>query len=321
MRKVLHWFAAIAVSTFGTVVTAQDIYPSKPIQIVVGFTPGGGGDTIARAIAPVLSAELKVPVVVENKPGASGAIATEQVARAKPDGYTLLIGTPGALTIAGSLRKIPYDPARDFTNISQLTSYPNIIVAAENAKFSSVQELLREAKQHPGRIAYGSTGNGATPHLAIAYLNMLMGTEMHHVSYKGNPQAVTDVVAGHVDIFTGDPPALLKLVEAGRLKALAVTSAKRSRLFPAIPSMGESGVPDYDVQFWHALMGPKGLPDNVVRALNGALKKFAADQQKVQRIEAVGMEVRLSTPEELSHKLAEETARWRKVIKAYKIEE
>ena len=300
---------------------AQESYPSRPIQIIVGFTPGGGSDTVARVLGPDLSAELNVPVVIENKPGAGGVIATDYVAKAQPDGYTLLLASPGAYTIAVSLRTLPYDPVKDFTMIGQLTSYPNILVASTESGITSVSDLIRKAKANPGKLDFATSGIGTTPQLAVAYLGMLTGTNFTQIPHKGTPQALGEVLAGRIPLMIGDPPALMPHVETGKLRALAVTTKDRSPLFPSIPSMKEVGVPEFDVPFWHALTGPKGLPPEVVSRLGAALEKILARKQIDEKIEAAGMGVKFSSPAELSQKMADERARWANVIKVNNIKE
>lgn len=294
-------------------------YPNKPITLVVGFTPGGGSDTVARVIAPALSAEFKVPVLVENKVGAGGAISTDFVAKAKPDGYTMLVASPGALTIAVSLRKLPYDPAKDFTPISQLTSYPNILVANSSSGINSVAELIKQAKARPGKLDFASTGAGTTTHLAFAHMAMLTGIDLGHVPYKGNPQAMNDLLGGQVQLFIGDPPPLLGHIETGRLKALAVTIKTRFKQFPNIPSMSEAGVPGYDVPFWHGLMGPQGLPADVVARWDEVIARVMARKDVIDKIEAAGMGVEYRPGAQLAKQIADETARWANVIKVNNI--
>lgn len=318
--KILSCAAALAAALcFGTSQAGE--YPQAPIKLVVGFVPGGSSDTIARIVGSGLSAELKVPVIVENKPGAGGVIATDFVAKTRPDGYTLLLATPGALTVAGALRKLPYDPARDFTPIAHLDSGAYVMVTGPRAAFSNVAEVVRAAKQRPGHLVYASTGVGATPHLAFAYLNMLTGTEMRHVPYKGNPPAVVDLMGGLVDLFLADPPAVMPQVEAGKLKALAVTTRTRFRLFPQIPTVVESGVPDYDVRLWHGLAGPAALPPAIVTTLYAALGKVMASKEVVSAIENAGLEVDLRAPAQLAKTIAQEQLRWADVVRVNNITE
>ncbi|MDO8277793.1 MAG: tripartite tricarboxylate transporter substrate binding protein [Burkholderiaceae bacterium] len=320
-RMLSAGVAFLILSCFGTMSMAADPYPTKPIQIIVGFTPGGGSDLVARLLAPGLSAEFGVPVVVENKVGAGGVIAADIVAKSKPDGHTLLLASPGAFTIAVSLRKLPYDPAKDFTTIAQLDSYPNILVVNTQSGINSFADLVRKAKENPGKLNYASTGNGATPHLAFAHLNMITGIDTRHIPYKGNPPAIADLLGGQVSLFIGDPLPLMPHIESGKLKALAVTTKDRFRLLPNIPSMAEVGVAGYDVPFWHALVGPRDMPPEVVAKLEAALRKIMVRKEFVTAIENAAMAVELVGGAQLSRRMAEERSRWEKVIKANNIKE
>ncbi len=295
-------------------------YPSRPITLVVGFTPGGGSDTVARVLAPVLSTEFKVPFVIDNKPGAGGAIATEIVAKSKPDGYTFAVASPGAYTIAVSLRKLPYDPVKDFTTVAQLTSYPNILVANASSGLTSIPDMIKWAKANPGKLNFASTGAGTTTHLAFEHMAMMTGISLNHVPYKGNPQAMNDLLGGQVQLFIGDPPGLLQHIESGRLKALGVTTRARFKQFATVPSIGEAA-PGYDVPFWHGLTAPRGLPPEIVSRWEEVLARVLARKDVIEKIEAAGMGVQFRTGAQLAQQMADETARWANVIKVNNIKE
>lgn len=315
---VLAIFAAFATGV-GTPAEANDAFGSRPIQLIVGFTPGGGSDTAARLIAPILAKELRATVIVDNKPGAAGIIASDFVAKAKPDGHTLLVASPGAFTIAPYLNKLPYDPVKDFTPVSQLTYYPNIMVAGAETGIQNVPDLIAKAKAAPGKYNFASTGVGATPHLAFAYLSMLAGIDLNHVPYKGNPQAVADVLGGRVEFYVADPTAVLPHIQTGKLHALALTTKDRSRLLPDIPSMTDAGIAKFDVPFWHGLMGPKGLPDDIVKKLTSALKVAHEDREVNAALEKAGMEFRLSNPKDFAAMMDGERSRWKYVIETNNI--
>ncbi|WP_290810664.1 tripartite tricarboxylate transporter substrate binding protein [Ferrovibrio sp.] len=319
--RYLPVLAVLAAFVIGAVAPAKanDAFGSKPIQLIVGFTPGGGSDTAARVIAPILAKELRATVIVDNKPGAAGIIASDFVAKAKPDGHTLLVASPGAFTIAPYLNKLPYDPVKDFTPVSQLTFYPNIMVAGAETGITSVSELIAKTKAAPGKYNFASTGVGATPHLAFAYFSMLTGIDLNHVPYKGNPQAVADVLGGRVEFYVADPAAVLPHIQTGKLRALALSTKDKSRLFPDIPSMTEAGVPKFDVPFWHGLMAPKGLPDDIVKKLLAALSVIGADREVNAAIEKAGMELRLSNPKDFAQMMDGERARWKYVIETNNI--
>jgi len=298
---------------------AEDKFGSKTIQLVVGFTPGGGSDIAARVIAPIIAKEIGTTVIVENKPGAAGIIAADFVAKAAPDGHTLLIASPGAFTIAPYLNKLPYDPVKDFTPVSQLTYYPNIMVAGAETGIKSVRELIQKAKSSPGKYNFASTGVGATPHLAFSYFDMLTGIDLNHVPYKGNPQAVADVLGGRIEFYVADPAVVLPHIQTGKLNALALSTKDRSPLFPDIPSMADAGVPKFDVPFWHGLMGPKGMSAEIVNKLYAALKVAVGDDAVKAAIEKAGMELRTSNPKDFLQMMDGERARWKYVIETNNI--
>lgn len=298
---------------------ADDKFGSRTIQLVVGFTPGGGSDIAARVIAPILAREIGTTVIVENKPGAAGILSADFVAKAKADGHTLLIGSPGAFTIAPYLNKLPYDPVKDFTPVSQLTYYPNIVVAGAETGIKSISELIQKAKSNPGKYNFASTGVGATPHLAFSYLNMLAGIDLNHVPYKGNPQAVADVLGGRVEFYVADPAAVLPHIQTGKLNALALSTKDRSRLFPDIPSMTDAGLPSFDVPFWHGVLGPRGMSAEIVHKVHAALKVAAADSAVNAAIQKAGMELRISNPKDFLQMMDGERARWKHVIETNNI--
>ena len=286
---------------------------SRPVRIVVGFPPGGGADVLARAIAQPLSKELGGTVIVENRPGAGGLTATEQVARAAADGYTLYIATPGSFTIWPTLRKLNYDPAKDFAWISNLVTMPNLLVTTANSPYKDVASLVAAAKAPGANINYGSGGVGTIGQIAAEQLNELANIHLKHVPYKGTAPLITDVIGGVVPITFSDPSAK-SLVEAGKLRLLAVTSAKRSRLFPSTPTMAESGVPGYDLSNWYGLVAPAGTPADVVSKLNGAIRKVMVQQEVRVALEGAGMEAISTTPKEFGDHVSGERRKWAALI-------
>lgn len=294
---------------------AQQQWPgsSRPVRIVVGFPPGGGVDTLARAIAQPLAKELGATVVVENRPGAGGLIATEQAARATPDGYTLYIATPGSFTIWPTLRKLNYNPATDFAWISNLVTMPNLLVTTADSPYKDVAGLVAAAKVPGANIDYGSGGVGTLGQIAAEQFNELAGIQLKHVPYKGTAPLIIDVVAGVVPITFSDPSAK-GLVDAGKLRLLAVTSAKRSPLFPDTPTMAESGVPGYDLSNWYGLVAPAGTPPEIVDTLNSALRKVMAQPAVRKTLEAAGMEAISTTPKEFGDHVAAERSKWAALI-------
>ena len=287
---------------------------SKPIRVVVGFPPGGGADALARAIAPALSDQLKANVIIDNRPGAGGLIATEMVAKSAPDGYTLYIATPGSFTIWPNLRKLNYDPQKDFAPVSVLVTMPNVLVTGADTPYKDVQGMLAAVRSANGKFSYASGGNGTIGQIAAEQFKMLAGVQMQHVPYKGTTPALTDVMGGVVPITFSDPSAK-PLIASGKLRALAVTTAKRSPQFPGVPTVAEAGVPGYDVTNWYGLVAPAGTPPEVITQLNKALVKVMADPEIRHRLAISGMDATSDTPQQFAKLLDSERARWGDLIR------
>lgn len=287
---------------------------SKPIRMVVGFPPGGGADALARAIAPALSDQLKANVIIDNRPGAGGLIATELVARSAPDGYTLYIATPGSFTIWPNLRKLNYDPQKDFAPVSVLVTMPNVLVTGADTPFKDVQGMLAAVRSANGKFSYASGGNGTIGQIAAEQFKMLAGVQMQHVPYKGTTPALTDVMGGVVPITFSDPSAK-PLIASGKLRALAVTTATRSAQFPGVPTVAEAGVPGYDVTNWYGLVAPAGTPADVIATLNKALVKVMADPDIRHRLAVSGMDATSDTPQQFARLLSTERAKWGDLIR------
>jgi tripartite-type tricarboxylate transporter receptor subunit TctC len=295
---------------------AQTWNPDRPIRLVVGFAAGGGTDITARTMAQRLQQEVGQPIVVENRPGAGGNIATEAVVRAAPDGYTLLLGTIAALSVNPSLFKnLPFDPQTDLTPISMAGDILNILVSAVDKPFRSVADLIAAAKAAPDTLSYGSSGVGGTGHLAGALMDQMAGVKTIHVPYRGGGPLSTDILSGKVDFSFATASTTLPHVQAGKLRALAVPTLKRSELLPDIPAMSET-LPGYDVPNWNALVGPKGLPAPIVARYNAALRATLADPEVRKSLVSHGVEPIPSSPEELTRFIREQTAKWRPVIEA-----
>ena len=288
--------------------------PSKPIRVVVGFPPGGGADALARAIAPALSDQLKANVIIDNRPGAGGLIATDLVAKAAPDGYTLYIATPGSFTIWPNLRKLAYDPQKDFAPVSVLVTMPNVLVTGADTPYKDVQGLLAAVKSANGKFSYASGGNGTIGQIAAEQFKMLAGVQMQHVPYKGTTPALTDVMGGVVPITFSDPSAK-PLIASGKLRVLAVTTAKRSPQFPGVPTVAEAGVPGYEVTNWYGLVAPAGTPPDVITQLNKALVKVMADPDIRHRLAQSGMDPTSDTPQQFAKLLDSERAKWGDLIR------
>lgn len=285
----------------------------KPIRIVVGFPPGGGADLLARAISAPLAHEVGANVIVDNRPGAGGLIATEYVAKSAPDGYTLYIATPGSFTIWPSLRKLNYQPSKDFAPISNLVTMPNLLVTGANTPYQDVAGLIAAAKAPGAHINYGSGGVGTIGQIAAEQFNEIAGVRMKHVPYKGTAPLITDVVGGVVPVTFSDPSAKA-LVDSGKLRLLAVTSAQRSPLFPNTPTLAESGLKGYDLSNWYGLVAPAGTPPAIVAKLNAAIRKVMVRPEVRKQLESAGMEAISTTPDQFAQHIAHEGQRWGALI-------
>ncbi|ARP80700.1 hypothetical protein CAL12_07505 [Bordetella genomosp. 8] len=286
--------------------------PAVPVRIVVGFPPGGGADVLARAAALGVSKALNTNVMVENRPGASGIIATDYVARAKPDGYTLYIATPGSLTILPSLQKVPYNPAKDFTPISLLVTMPNVLVTSPNSGINSIKDLIARAKTGKD-VTYASGGNGTIGQMAAEQFNMMAGIRMRHIPYKGTTPALTDVASGLVEVTFSDP-SVKTLVQGGKLKALGVTTTSASGEFPGAPPIGEA-VPGYELTNWYGVIAPAGVPADVVEKLNKAFAQAMANPEIVKQLAASGMTATSDTPAQFGELMTKERAKWADLVK------
>ncbi|NDZ16507.1 tripartite tricarboxylate transporter substrate binding protein [Variovorax sp. WS11] len=314
-RRLLRLGASLALAVAALPAAQAADWPSadKPVRIVVGFPPGGGADVLARVISTGLAAEIGGNVIVENRPGAGGLLATEAVARAPADGYTLYIATPGSFTIWPSLRKLKYDASKDFAAVSLLVTMPNLLVTGAATPYDSVAGLIAAARAPGARLNYASGGVGTIGQIAAEQFNVLAGLNLSHVPYKGTAPALTDVMGGMVPITFSDPSAKSQ-IDGGKLKLLAVTTAKRSRLFPDTPTMAESGVAGYDVMNWYGLVAPAGTPPAVVSKLNAGLVKVMAQADVRQRLEAAGMEATSSSPRQFGELMSRERSKWAALI-------
>jgi len=295
---------------------AQD-YPNKPITYIVPFTPGGTTDVIGRTIAQGLSSALKQPVVVDNKPGQAGGIGASQVAKAKPDGYTLLGGTISTHAInAGLYKDLSYDPVKDFEPVTLVGFIPNALYVDASLPIKNVQELIAFLKANDKKRTFASSGSGTSTHLAGELFADIIGVKLEHIPYKGTPQAMQDVAGGNVTFMFDQLTAGLPLVKAGKLRLLAVTTAKRSPLSPDTPTMAEAGINNFEMSSWQAVYAPKGTPKPIVDKLNTEIVKIlkAPDtRQKMQ--DTMGIEVVASSPEELTKLMQSEIPRWTALIK------
>jgi len=313
-----RWFppllAALVLACSVSTALAQ-AYASKPIRIVVGFPPGGGVDINARLLAPELTQAFGQQVIVDNRPGAGTNIANELVARAAPDGYTLLINT-AALVINMSLyKKVAYDAVRDFAPLSLFSMAPNILVVHASVPVKSAKEFVALAKSRPGKLNYSSAGAGTTQHLAGELFNLRAGTKIVHVPYKGSAPSITALISGEVDLTYANIPAISAHVKAGRLRPLANLGPKRSDQLPQVPTMKEAGVAGVEVVVWYGLLAPAATPRDIVVKLADAIARAARTPNMRQRLIDLGAEPVGSTPEEFGKLLREELVRWAEVVK------
>ena len=316
MKKNSSLVSALALALALTVCGSAfaQSYPSRSTRLIVSFPPGGPADLLGRFIAQKLTESFGQQVVVDNRPGANSIIAAELTAKAAPDGYTLLMAIDGAMVMNPALyTKLPYDPQKDFTPISLLSRSPNIFVVQPSLPVQSVQQFIAYAKATPGTLNFGSGGRGTSSHLSGELLKSMAGLQLVHVPYKGATPAITDLIAGHIQLFIGNLPPILPQVQAGKLKALAVTSSKRWPELPNLPTMAESGLPGYETVAWFALLGPANLPPAIAQRLSTE----AAAVMKTVDVRAAllkqGMEAIGSSAEELTAFIATDIARWKKV--------
>jgi tripartite-type tricarboxylate transporter receptor subunit TctC len=292
-------------------------YPSRPIRFVVPYPPSGAADIVARALAPRMSEILGQPVVVENRSGASGTIAADAAAKAAPDGYTLLMGHSNSNAIAPFvLPKVPYDAATDFTPITYVGYVPNVLVTHPSVPATSVKELIEIAKRKPGGFTFASSGIGSTQHVAGELFERIAGIFLVHIPYRGSGQAVQDLLAGNVNMNFDTMPPVLPHIRAGTLRALAISTPQRLPQLPDVPTFAEAGIKGFDVTNWYSVMGPKGLPKEIVAKLNDAVLQAMNDAKVRPTLEAQGVQFgTFRTPEEFGRFVSDELAKYRKLIK------
>jgi len=299
--------------------SAQAAYPSRPLHVIVPFTPGGSTDVLARAIGIELSRAWGQAVVIENVPGAGGSVGAERVAKAPADGYTLLMGHIGTLAINPSLYpKLNYQPLQSFTPVAWIARVPNVLVVHASVPARTLAELVALAKAKPGQLAYGSGGNGSAAHITMEYLKLQTGTSFLHIPYRGTAPAVNDLLAGQVQVLFTGAPALLPHIKAGKLRALAVSSPKRIAALPDVPTVAESGVPgtkDFEADQWYGMAAPAGTPGDVVTALNRQINLSLNSAEVKSRLAAEGAEATPATPEAFGQLIATQLRRWERVIR------
>jgi tripartite-type tricarboxylate transporter receptor subunit TctC len=313
MKTLAALFVALVLAMPG--IAAAQAFPARPIRIVVTYPPGGGADLMARLIAPRMSEQLGQPVVVENKPGASGQIGASEVARSPADGYTLMLDASSYSVNPSLYAKLPYEPAKAFTPIAVLALFPNVLVVTPGFEARDVKQLIAMAKAKPGTIAFASSGNGSAQHLSGELFRQKTGVEMTHVPYKGGGPAMNDVMGGQVPVFFANMASSLPQIKAGKLRPLALTGSKRSPALPDIPTMAEAGVPGYEVYEWNAIFAPAGTPAPVIAKLADAIAKAAQSGELRERVTSLGGELTGYGPAEADRFVKEQTDLWGKVVK------
>jgi tripartite-type tricarboxylate transporter receptor subunit TctC len=317
-RAFTHHLAVFAVcAVCAAPLWAQDAFPSKPLRIVVPFAAGGGVDILTRVLAQHLGDALHQQVIVEDRTGAGGNVGVDVVAKSPPDGYTLVMGTTGTHTInPGLYSKMPFDAEKDFRPITLIASVPNLLVVNPSLPVHDVKELVALAKSQPGKLSFASFGNGTSNHLSGEMFKSAAGITVLHVPYKSATQAVTDLIAGQTQFAFVNTPLALPQVRAGKLRALAVTGAKRSPATPDYPTMSEAGVPGFVVESWYGLLAPAGTPDAVIAKLHDATVAVLARPEVREFFAKQGADVETSTPAEFAARIRKEKAQWAEVIKA-----
>lgn len=295
---------------------AQATYPAKTVKIVVPYPPGGTNDTVVRLLAQRLGDRLGQPFIVENKPGASGNLGAEQVARASADGYTLLLVTMGHSIHPSLYNNLRYDIRKDLAPVTSLTTGPALLMVNPNLGIQNLKDLIAQAKAKPGALNFSSAGNGSSTHLGTEYLSAEAGIRMTHIPFNGSAPAMMDVIAGNSQVVMDLMFSATPQVQGGKLKAIAQTGAKRSASMPDLPTVAESGLPGFELSIWNGLMAPAGTPHDVINKLNGEIKQVIESKDFKDRLAAQGYEPFPSTPEQFGQRIASDIDRWAKVVKS-----
>src|ERR671914_1781418 len=295
-------------------------YPAKPVRVIVPYPPGGGNDTLGRLFAAKLGERMGQPFVVENRPGAGTMIGTEAAAKSAPDGYTILLSSIATHALAPNLyARVPYDPIKDFAPISLLGIAPTVLVVNSDLPAENLQELIALAKSKPGQLAYASGGNGTPPHINAEVFKSVAGVDLLHVAYKGGGPALTDLIAGRVHVMLDTAASAMPHVRSGKLRALALSSPKRSAEYPDLPTFAEAGLPQYDTNAWYSMHAPAGMPPDIVRRLNAELVAILKDEDILFRFKQLSTDPVGNSPEEFAAFVRAELDKYARIIKAANI--
>jgi tripartite-type tricarboxylate transporter receptor subunit TctC len=319
MRKIILSFFAVSNLLFASNLLAQD-YPNKPIKVLVGYAPGGAVDLVARTLGQNLSASMGQSIVIENKPGAGTNIAVKQLIDSPADGYTLMVAANALAANMSLYKPQPFDIDKDITPIAMIGRVPVVIATSADSKYQKISDLIKAAKANPDFITYGTPGNGATPHMAMKFFEQAAGISLKHVPYKGGAPAITDLIGGQLDLVAVNMLEVAPHVKSGKLKIVAVMSAKRSPLFPEIPTVAESGFPGFEASVWYSLIAPAKTPASIVKTLHSQVEKALQSKEMTERLGSVGGEVSPGTTAQLTAYLNSERKRYEKLVREANIQ-
>ncbi len=307
--------ALMLTAVLGAPAMAADVYPFKPVSLVVPYAPGGGVDTVGRIVAKGLGEKLGKPVIVENKPGAGSNVGSDYVARSAPDGYTLLLASPATAVNVSLYKRLPFDPAKDFRPVTLIGKVPSVMIVSKEVPAATLQEFVALAKKAPGTLNFGSGGNGTSEHLAGEMFKSMAGLDIVHVPYRGGAAAIGDLIAGRISVIIVNQITALPLIQAGRVRALAVADDKRSPLLPDVPTFAEQGYPDYRVSVWWGVLAPAGVPDDIVAKLDANVRAALAMPDAKQSLQKMGVDIMAQGPAPFGAFLARETQLWAGIVK------
>lgn len=315
MRRLAALFCLTLMAHGLPAARAAEPYPDKPIRILVGYAPGGSADTLARMIGQALGRQFGQPVIIENRPGASGNIAATAVARAAPDGYTLFLGSNATAINMTLYRNLPFDLRKSFTPVGMIGSFPNVLTVTPGFPARTLRELVDYAKHHPGQVNFGSSGTGSSTHLSGVMFEQQADVTLTHIPYKGSAPALTDLMTGQIDVMFDNAPSSLPYVQSGKLRALAVLSPARLDSAPNIPTSAEAGLPHFQIKSWYGLFAPRGTPEAVVAALNAGINKALSEPDLLARFKSMGVQAEPGTPQSFDRYVNDEIDRWGKIVR------